>query len=82
MTVQVYSIYDIKSAVYQQPFFAHKHGQAMRMIMEGIKQGEAMFAKYPEDFRLFAVGEWDDETGTMAELSQPDFVCELADLKE
>jgi len=59
----MFSIRDTKAEVYHPPFFKGTHGEAERAFMELARDEKSQIAKYPEDFDLFYVGDYDDETG-------------------
>lgn len=60
MIVRVYTVYDSKAEAYTTPQFYQTKGIAIRAFIEAIKQEDTPFCKYPEDFTLFEVGEFDD----------------------
>jgi len=62
MIHQLFSIYDTKTCVYDPPFYSRSIGEAKRTLMEALKQGNSMFAKYPDDYMLYHLGEYDDST--------------------
>jgi hypothetical protein len=65
MKLKVFTIYDAKAEAYLQPFFLSTKGQAIRSITEALANTEHQFAKYPQDFTLFELGEYDDSNGQM-----------------
>lgn len=60
MRVKVYSIYDCKTEAYLQPIYAQSKGAVIRSFSEAVNDPKTNFAKYPEDFTLFELGDWDD----------------------
>jgi len=75
-------IFDKKTAGYERPFFAKHVAEVTRQIDQMIQQGEAGFAKYPEDFALYMVGEFDSVSGSMVCSDVPVHIIELAALKK
>lgn len=71
MKLKVFSVYDSKVEAYKQPFFMSTKGEAIRGIMECLEKNDHPFAKYPADFTLFELGEYDDSNGKMAPLPAP-----------
>ena len=63
MILRVYTIYDSKVEAYKTPFFARTHGEAIRMVTDAVFTDGHEFAKYAEDYTLFYMCEYDDETG-------------------
>lgn len=43
-------------------FFAGSEGGALRGWEDACNNPQSQFAKYPQDFGLFCIGEWDDQT--------------------
>lgn len=63
MLVEVFSVYDSKARVYSQPFFAHNIAVAVRMFQSTIADANTNLAKHPEDYSLFHLACFNDETG-------------------
>lgn len=80
MVLQIFSMYDKKSKIYQPPLYGHNAGHAMRTFTDVITQQKLLCSKYPEDFSIWMVGEWDDKLGRLLCLDHPTLVCEVADL--
>lgn len=80
MILKMYSIYDIKGQLYAPPYFANNIGSATRMFDGACRDPNTQLAKYPEDFRLFELGEFDDNTGRFTCPDQPTFVIGASDI--
>jgi hypothetical protein len=65
MIHKIVSVYDVKAECFAQPVFVQSHGAAVRSFGDAVNEPskENNFAKYPQDFTLFALGEFDDATG-------------------
>lgn len=64
MIHQLFSIYDNKSRAFQAPFVHSNESTALRALAGSIGERPGdMLAKYPEDFELFYLGTFDDNTG-------------------
>lgn len=59
----VASIYDSAVGNYFQPFFARSKLEAIRSFGDAIAQKDHVFAKHPEDFTLFSLAEWSEDSG-------------------
>lgn len=68
--LKAFSVYDQKSASYSQPFFARTAGEGERMFREEAKNTNSFMSKYPEDFTLYATGEFDPDTGRFQSYEQ------------
>lgn len=63
MKQQVYSVYDTKSGHGTPPFFTQNHDTARRMcrnLVQGTQDND--IAKNPEDFVLYHIGEFEDNS--------------------
>lgn len=58
----VFSVYDKKACEYGQLYLARKEQVAARMFADAIT-AENTLGKYPEDFCLMAVGQFDETEG-------------------
>jgi hypothetical protein len=66
MIYKAYSIYDSKVGSYMQPFFVRSKGEAIRMVMNELTREDSNLTKYPADFTLFEIGEYDDSNGNLS----------------
>lgn len=65
MKLQMMSVFDRALGAYMQPWFAQSKGQAQRMFTDEINNPQGDMHKHPEDYALFHLGEWDNETGAL-----------------
>ena len=65
MLLKILIVYDSKSETYMQPFFTQTIGVAIRMVTETCNDPSHTFCKYPEDYTLFHIGEYDDNTSSL-----------------
>lgn len=79
MTKHMYSIHDLKAKIWNPPFIASNDEEAQRMVMTAML-GESQLSMYPEDFRLYVLGTYNQDTGQIEGII-PDLVCELVELK-
>lgn len=63
MLRKAYSIYDSKTGVYSTPFYALTKGEAIRSFTDSCNDNKTMLFRYPDDYTLFEVGEFDDLKG-------------------
>nr|UXQ88144.1 MAG: nonstructural protein [Microvirus sp.] len=61
----MYSVYDSKSESYTIPFFDYAEGRALRSFADCCQDPAHQFGKHPEDYTLFSVGIFDDNTGSL-----------------
>ncbi len=64
MLHKVVSIYDVKAQAFMKPIFVQSHGAAVRSFGDAVNDAQTEFHKHPEDYSMFSMGEFDDDTGT------------------
>lgn len=62
---KVFAVYDSKVEAYMNPFCMRSKGEAIRAFTSTVNSGESAISKYPEDFTLFEIGEYDEMTGVL-----------------
>ena len=65
MKLNAYTIYDVASGVYMRPFFSQADGQAIRGFKDIATDADHEIGKHPEDYKLFRIGAFNDNTGKM-----------------
>lgn len=65
MRVGIFSIHDSAAAAFLQPFFAGNETVAKRSFSQAINEESEQnsFFKHFQDYSLFSVGYFDDQTG-------------------
>lgn len=62
--VKYYAVYDKKAEAFMQPFACRTDGEAMRTFMDAVQDEKSPFHKYPGDFDLYVVADWNDSIGS------------------
>lgn len=62
MILKMCCVYDSKVGAYLPPMFFRSKMEAIRSFSSAVADESHQFCKYPEDYTLFDVGEWDDST--------------------
>ncbi len=65
MNFKVYSVYDSKAKAFLPPFYLPMEGMAVRTFSDCINSDSHQFGAHPEDYGLFTLGEFDDQSGIM-----------------
>lgn len=81
MILKAFSIRDSKADVFNTPFFQKTHGEAERSFKQLIQDDKSMLSKYPEDYDLYFIGEYDDNTGKLVTLDTPQHLVKAMQLK-
>jgi len=74
MKLKAFSVRDSKAEVYGQPFYGNTHGHAERSFSQLVNDKTSQPGQYPEDFDLYHIGEYDDQTGIFTPLDTPNHV--------
>lgn len=74
MQLKIFSIRDSKSEVFNTPFYKKTHGEAERDFRSVVNDEKSTLNKYPEDFDLYYIGEYDDNKGLITPLDTPQHV--------
>lgn len=75
------AVYDIKAESYGRPICVTAKGLAIRAFLDELKNPESSLSRYPDDFRLFELGEYDESTGSFDSLVQPALLMDGATAK-
>lgn len=68
--LKVFAVLDMKMKCFMQPFTSVNAGVASRMFQDSITP-EGVIGKHPEDFALYELGEFDEETGYLVSHKTP-----------
>ncbi|AXH78010.1 MAG: nonstructural protein [Microviridae sp.] len=82
MQLKVFSIRDTKAETYNMPFYQKSHGEAERSFKALTTDESSMISKYPEDFDLYFLGTYDDQTGQLTVLDTPQHIVKAINLKQ
>lgn len=62
MIHQIFTIHDAKAAAYLPPFILPNAEMAKRIFTDCVNSEDHQFAKHPEDYTLFRLGTFDDNS--------------------
>lgn len=68
--MQIFAIKDRALNAFMQPFPAPTIGAAIRAFADGINDGSTPMNKHPDDYDLWHISSWNDNTGKYTELEQ------------
>lgn len=74
--MQMYSLMDRKAMTYGGILLANGDGHVSRVLLERFTGSGDTVEKYPEDFDLYALGEFSLDTGEIE--AKQKFICNLA----
>jgi len=71
MKSKLFCIRDQKIGIFQEPFPCPTDKAALRSLEAAVQQGQGDLGKFPGDFDLYEIGNYDPETGTVEAYKQP-----------
>lgn len=79
MKLQIFSVYDEKAQIFSKPMYLTHKGEAIRAFQDAVKDPASMIAKHAEDYKLYALGTYDETTGKFVSLEVPEFMNNATD---
>lgn len=79
MLVKVFSVYDVKTETYGIPRFVNHIGSMVREFGDAVKDVKTYLCQHPEDYRLYELGEFDDNKGEFVLHKVPKHVCDAVE---
>lgn len=71
MIVKVFSVWDASAGTYSPPFYQPTIGSAIRSFGDAVATSDSQLSRHSNDFSLFELGSYDDNTGKFVCLDQP-----------
>lgn len=78
---KLYALRDIKTGAFDRPVMVSVQIEIERMLVEVVNDPRNQLAKYPEDFELYYLGEYDKQCGRLIQDEPPRFLATLSDYK-
>jgi hypothetical protein len=80
MMLKMYSVRDQKAEIFNTPFYKKTHGEAERDFKTLVNDPKSVVAQYPEDYDLWYLGEYCDQTGSFKTLDTPQHVTKAVNV--
>lgn len=80
MKHEMYVVFDKKSQIYNKPFYFINHAVAVRAARELLLDTTSEITRHPEDFAMFHVGTYDDETAEIQVAKIQDIIVRFHEL--
>lgn len=80
MIVNAYTIFDTKSLVYSNPFYAPTHGAAVRIVQDAANDLNTSLGRHPADFVVYCVARYNDASGMFEPVDPREHVIDVAAL--
>lgn len=82
MILNAYSVFDEKAFAFLPPWFCMTDAVALRHFTQAARDGNTDIGRFPEDYKLFRLGTFNDTSGTIgAEPSGPVFLALASTVK-
>jgi hypothetical protein len=81
MVQKVYTIRDTKAKAFLNPFFTVNDDTAVRIMQNVVADENHEFNKNADDYSLYYLGEYDDNTGLIDAGDEPEYMIGLNQLK-
>jgi len=81
MIYQVCSVYDTQAKAFLQPFFSRTTDEAQRMIRDVFRDPQHPLNVHYQDYSLYHLATYDDVSGRIEALSDPQRIATLKELK-
>lgn len=75
MKLLTFAIYDNATKIYAQPFYMVTMAAAIRAFQQLCQDDTSQIGKFPTDYHLFQLGEYDDHSGQHENLLAPSRVA-------
>jgi len=82
MTLLVFSVFDTKAEAFLRPYCAETRGLALRAFTDAVRDPNHEMHRHAEDYTLFQVASFDQETGKVSPLAAPISIVTAITLKE
>lgn len=77
--MKILSIYDKATRCYMRPFFCVTLSHGTRLFSDLLTEPNHEVSRHPEDYSLFYIGEWDDQTGSIVSVPA-EHICNAHEL--
>lgn len=86
MKLHAFSVLDSALGAFGRPFFVQTRGVAMRSFMDEVSRpsdsgNPNIVGDHPDDFALYAVGSFDEESGRFESLDVPERLITAREIK-
>lgn len=79
--MKLFSVRDIKAGVYHKPFFLNNITDAIRSFEVAVNSPETQFHLFPQDFELLGLADFNELTGELNVLENPERIAHALDVK-
>ena len=77
--MKCFSVFDTKANMFGVPFFAVSVGVASRLFADLVADNRSTIYRYPADFALYEIGDFNETSGLFTSLDRPNHVCNASE---
>jgi len=77
----LFSVRDRAAAAFLPPFVLHSDAMAIREFGHAARIPDHKFCLHPQDFSLYKLGHYDDETGLLIAFPEPQFLASAVQME-
>lgn len=81
MKIAIWTMRDIKMGSYKRPMVAHEP-ELVRGLHQVAQNPESDLNKYPTDFEIYEIGEFNTDTGIVNGFEKPEFKMNVTELHQ
>lgn len=79
---KIFVFKDAKSDVYGFPITEKTRGMFIRNVQDELAKGQSVWARHPQDFALFEIGEYDPHSGAIVLYEMKNCLGLVSDLRQ
>lgn len=80
MKYAVCAVKDRAVDAYNRPLYVPTVGVAIRSFNDEVNRKDSELSNHPEDYDLYELGQWDDQTAVFVPLEQPRVIARAQDI--
>lgn len=80
MKLKMFAVLDKKALYYGAPVCFHNKAEALRGFTENASDPNSLVSKYPADFSIWEIADYNQQTGVVTPLLNPIFLEEALNL--
>jgi hypothetical protein len=81
MKYAVCAVKDRAIDAFNRPIYVPTIGVAIRSFNDEVARKDSEMSNHPEDYDLYELGQWDDQTAVYVALEQPRVITRAQDVK-
>ena len=81
MIIGIYTIYDKSAKFYNKPFYQQNDQVALRTAHELMMDGDSTIRNAPEDFTMWKIGEYHDDTAQIKPFDEFELICKFHEIR-